>query len=191
MCQLNQQINTTHNLALNSIDSYCIFFLESSILLSQTTWILTDFIPWLKIWLYAFPLEVQMSCLMQLSSLSCPVLGQSDPFLRGLLWSLANHLLSTELWRQHTTLCKRPGSGLTLPILQIFWGMKMTKQYKSYLDFNNWDTTFIAHFPRHTVLTKTAVACTFSKAVLASQLNKKKKVKIKGMTMSMYYFTEQ
>lgn len=53
--------------------------------------------------------------------------------------------------------------------------MKMTKQYKSYLDFNNWDTTFIAHFPQHTVLTKTAVACTFSKAVLASQLNKKKK----------------
>lgn len=27
--------------------------------------------------------------------------------------------------------------------------MKMTKQYKSYLAFNNWDTTFIVHFPQH------------------------------------------
>lgn len=69
--------------------------------------------------------------------------------------------------------------------------MKMTKQCKSYLALNNWDTTFIVHFPQHTVLTKMAVICIFRKAVLASQLKKKKKVKIKGITMSMYYFNEQ
>lgn len=60
---------------------------------------------------------------------------------------------------------------------------------KSCLAFNNWDTTFIVHFPQLTVLTKMAVTCIFSNTILASQF--KKKVKIKGITMSMHYFIKQ
>lgn len=61
------------------------------------------------------------------------------------------------------------------PLLQIFWKMKMTKQYKSCLVFNNWDTTFIVHFPQLTVLTKMSVTCICSNTVLGSQFKKKKK----------------